>query len=153
MEKEQIIKKEGETLFVKLDYKLSTGNATDLLERMSQYRGQDIKRIVFDATDLVFISSAGIRVVIYAQQRIGDNAEIVFVNCAKEIYETLKLTGIHSFITFIDDRKKGEPEKGSAGDKWQKKLSGTRQKMLDHFAANNDVVMYQMRLGQEDEEE
>ena len=154
MGKELKIKKEGTTLFVKLDYELSTGNASSLQEEMAQYRGQGIKQIMFDATDLVFISSAGIRVVIFAQQRIGNEPEIVFVNCAKEIYDAFELTGIQHFMTFVDDeRKTGMPGSGSSSDEWQKKISETRQKMLDHFAANNDVVMYQMRLGQEDEEE
>jgi hypothetical protein len=30
-------------------------------------------------------------------------------------------------------------------------MSDNRQKMLDHFSANNDVVMYQMRLGETEE--
>ena len=77
MGKELKIKKEGTTLFVKLDYELSTGNASSLQEEMAQYRGQGIKQIMFDATDLVFISSAGIRVVIFAQQRIGNEPEIL----------------------------------------------------------------------------
>lgn len=152
MEKNLKIKKEGTTLLVKFEYELSTANAPELQEALSQYRGQDIRQVMFDATDLVYISSSGIRVVIFAQRQLGNRPEIVFVNCAPEIYEALELTGIHNFITFIDDeRKNGLSGNAPADDEWQKKMSDTRQKMLDHFAANNDVVMYQMRLGQEDE--
>ena len=149
MEKKVRIKKEDTTLYVRLDYELSTANAASYQELLSDYCGQDIRKVVFDATDLVYISSSGIRVLLFAQNRLGNNPEIVFLNCAKEIFDTLELTGITNFFTFIEDERKN----GSAGskvsdDKWLQKMADTRQKLLDHFSANNDVVMYQMRLGE-----
>lgn len=148
MERE-IIKKEGTTLHVKLDYELSTANSASYQDELSKYCGQDIRKVVFDATELVFISSSGIRVLLFAQNRLGNNPEIVFLNCAKEIFETLELTGITNFFTFIDDeRKDGSAGSDASDGLWQQKMADTRQKMLDHFSANNDVVMYQMRLGE-----
>lgn len=148
MEQYHRIKKEGTTLYVKLGYELSTANAPELQERLNEYQGQGIRKVVFDATELVYISSSGIRVVIFAQKKLGMDPEIVFQNCATEIYETLELTGITNFISFVDD---GHKDGSAESDEWQQKIADTRQKMLDHFAANNDVVMYQMRLGQEEE--
>lgn len=148
MENRVRIKKEGTTLHVRLDYELSTSNAASYQEQLSEYCGQDIQKVVFDATDLVYISSSGIRVLLFAQNSLGNNPEIVFLNCAKEIFETLELTGITNFISFVDD---GHKDGSAESDEWQQKIADTRQKMLDHFAANNDVVMYQMRLGREEE--
>ena len=148
MENRVRIKKEGTTLHVRLDYELSTSNAASYQEQLSEYCGQDIQKVVFDATELVYISSSGIRVLLFAQNRLGNNPEIVFLNCAKEIFETLELTGITNFISFVDD---GHKDGSAESDEWQQKIADTRQKMLDHFAANNDVVMYQMRLGREEE--
>jgi hypothetical protein len=83
---------------------------------------------------------------------LGNNPEIVFLNCAKEIFETLELTGITNFFTFIEgERKNGSADSEAFDDIWQQKMSDNRQKMLDHFSANNDVVMYQMRLGETEE--
>lgn len=146
------IKKEGTTLYVRLDYELSTANASSLQEQLSEYCGQDIQKVVLDATELVYISSSGIRVVLFAQKRLGDNPEIVFVNCAKEIFETLELTGITNFFSFVEDeRKNGSSNSEAPEDELEQKIADTRQKMLDHFSANNDVVMYQMRLGEIEE--
>ena len=143
------IKKEDTTLHVRLDYELSTANAASYQEQLSGYCGQDIRKVVFDATELVYISSSGIRVLLFAQKRLGNNPEIVFLNCAKEIFETLELTGITNFFTFVEDeRKSGSAGSDASEDNWQKKAAEARQKMLDHFSANNDVVMYQMRLGE-----
>ena len=143
------IKKEDTTLNVKLDYELSTANASSLQEQLGKYCGQDIRKVVFDATELVYISSSGIRVLLFAQNKFGNNPEIVFLNCAKEIFETLELTGITNFFTFInDERKNGSAGSEATDDIWQQKVADNRQKMLDHFSANNDVVMYQMKLGE-----
>ena len=60
----------------------------------------------------------------------------VFVNCAKEIYHTLKLIGLASSIKFMNIESKKVIRK---------------QDSLDEFTANNDVVCYSMRLGQDDE--
>jgi hypothetical protein len=75
-------------------------------------------------------------VIYFAKQRLGDKPEIVFVNCAKEIYNTLKMIGLAPSIKFlkVDDKKVVRS-----------------QRSLDEFSANNDVVCYSMRLGQDDE--
>ena len=94
------------TLTVILGGKLAIGNAPALQELLSNYQGQDIRKVVFDATELVFISSAGIRCVIYARRELGEKPEIVFENCAKGIYEALQMTGLYRFISFVEDNRK-----------------------------------------------
>jgi hypothetical protein len=106
---------------------------------------------VFDATDLVYISSSGIRAIIFAGQEIGDQPKIEFVNCAQEIYDSFKITGLSNFFSFVEDeRKAGGTGSGDEEDKeWDKEFNEARQKQLDNYAAHNDVVCYQMKLGEE----
>ena len=105
-------------------------------EQLSKYVGQNIEKVVFDASELLALASSGLRVVYYAKQRLGNKPEIVFVNCAKEIYNTLKMIGLASSIKFL---------------KVENKKVVRRQESLDEFTANNDVVCYSMKLGQDDE--
>ena len=153
-ENEFVIKKEGSILQVYLGFELSMANSTTLREMLSEYRGQDINRIVYDATDLVFLSSSGIRTILFAMQEIGDEPEIVFVNCANEICETFKIAGLSSFFSFVDDERKiGETGKnGTDGNVWEQEYNMIRQEQLDKFAAHNDVVACQMKLGQNEDE-
>lgn len=153
-ENEFVIKKEGSILQVYLGFELSMANSTTLREMLSEYRGQDINRIVYDATDLVFLSSSGIRTILYAMQEIGNEPEIVFVNCANEICETFKIAGLSSFFSFVDDERKiGETGKnGTDGSEWDQEYNMIRQEQLDKFAAHNDVVACQMKLGQNEDE-
>jgi anti-anti-sigma factor len=153
-ENDFVIKKEGSILQVYLGFELSMANSTTLREMLSEYRGQDINRIVYDATDLVFLSSSGIRTILFAMQEIGDEPEIVFVNCANEISETFKIAGLANFFSFVDDERKiGEAGKnGSDGSEWEQEYNMIRQEQLDKFAAHNDVVACQMKLGQNEDE-
>lgn len=150
MENNFSINLEGTTLYVYLGYELMTENAPVLQEELKHYQRQDITKIVYDATDLVYVSSSGIRVITYAFQKLGCSPKIEFVNCAKKIYETLDIVGITNMISFVEDDSKKAPM-GDMDAELQGRISKLNQQQLDYFAANNDVVMYQMRLGQEDE--
>lgn len=56
--------------------------------------------IVFGATNLTYISSSGIRVILYCKKYLGDNIEIVFVNCNQDVLDVFDLVGIMPYITF-----------------------------------------------------
>lgn len=151
MDKDFKINLDGATLHVELDYELSTANAPALQKALEPYKGKDIQQIIFDATNLVFISSSGIRVIIFCTRELGKRPKIIFVNCAKEIYNSFVLTGIHNFITFVEDEsKKRDQDVSDTDNPWIQKVAENKQKMLDQYAANNDVVMYQMKLGKND---
>lgn len=131
------VTKNGTALIIELGRSLNTANAPALQEELSKYTGQkDIEKVVFDASELLTLSSSGLRTVYFSKQRLGNKPEIVFVNCAKEIYNTLKMIGLASSIKFL---------------KVENKKIVRRQEDLDEFAANNDVVCYSMKLGQDED--
>lgn len=154
MEKDFDVKKNGSALVIELVNELSADNAPLLIEEMSKYTNQDIQRVVFNATGLIYISSSGLRTVFYAYQDLGDEPEIVFVNCVKEIRDVLTSVGIAQFIKFEEnDEMKKEFRKHHLTNLSKEeiaRLSTERKKSLDQFSANNDVVCYTMKLGQED---
>ena len=126
----------GTALVVELGRVLNTANAPLLQEELNKYMGQAIEKVVFDASELMTLSSSGLRTVYFAKQRLGNKPEIVFVNCAKEIYNTLKMIGLASSIKFVNVENK--------------KIVRSKE-ALDEFAANNDVVCYSMKMGQSED--
>jgi hypothetical protein len=64
------------------------------------------------------------------------------------------MTGLTQFFSFVtDERKDAEKDKDGGEDKeWEKEYNELRQKQLDNYAAHNDVVVYQMKLGQDEDE-
>ena len=131
------VTKKGTALVIELGRSLNTANAPALQDELATYVGQeDIEKVVFDASELLTLSSSGLRVLYFSKQRLGNKPEIVFVNCAKEIYNTLKMIGLASSIKFL---------------KVEGKKVVRKQEELEEFQANNDVVCYSMKLGQEDD--
>lgn len=130
------VSKNGTALIITLGRDLITTNAPVLQEELAKFMGENIEKVVFDASELMALSSSGLRVIYFAKQRLGNKPEIVFVNCAKEIYNTLKMIGLAPSIKFL---------------KVDNKKVVRSQKSLDEFSANNDVVCYSMRLGQDDD--
>ena len=124
----------GTALLIELGRSLNTTNAPSLQDELAKFMGEAIEKVVFDASELLSLSSSGLRVVYFAKQRLGNKPEIVFVNCAKEIYNTLKMIGLASSIKFL---------------KVENKKVVRNKESLDEFAANNDVVCYSMKLGQD----
>ena len=130
------VTKNGTALVIELGRSLNTTNAPVLQEELAKYMGQAIEKVVFDASELMTLSSSGLRTVYFAKQRLGNKPEIVFVNCAKEIYNTLKMIGLASSIKFLQVESKKVVRK---------------QEELDEFSANNDVVCYSMKMGQDED--
>ena len=95
------VRKEGAVLTVVLGASLSVVNASALTDEINLYKGQDIEKLVFDATKLTYISSSGIRVILYCKKFLSKNLEIVFVNCNKEVLDVFDLVGIIPYITFL----------------------------------------------------
>lgn len=100
MEKDYEIKKEGSVLTVVLGENLSVVNAPALTQDIDQYKGQDIEKVVFDATKLRYISSSGVRVILYCKKFLGASPEIVFINCNNDILDVFDFVGIIPYITF-----------------------------------------------------
>ena len=134
MMREFKVSQNGTTLLITLSRNLNTTNAPALQEELAKFVGEDIEKVVFDASELLALSSSGLRVVYFAKQRLGNKPEIVFVNCAKEIYNTLKMIGLASAIKFL---------------KVENKKVVRSQESLEEFAATNDVVCYSMKMGQD----
>lgn len=142
------------TLNILLGKDLSVDNASSLSEELSKYSGQGIERIVFDATGLIYLTSSGIRTLLYAYQDLGSKPEFIFLNCAKEIYEVLDLVGMTRFIKFQESPEKKEQYRqrfiGNLSINEVEQAATERKEKLKDFSANNDVVCYSMKLGQED---
>ena len=150
MEKDYKLWLDGTTLFIMLGKELSTTNGSQLTDELSKYRGKGIEKVVFDATALIFLTSSGLRVVFYAYQNLGGQPEIVFVNCVQQIYDVLDHVGIASFIKFEENEEfKKRYRKNNfsnlSKEDFEQAIS-EREKALERFSANNDVVCYSMKL-------
>ena len=100
MEKDYEVIKDGRVLTVVLGEELTRINAPALMDEVASYRDQDVEKVVFDVTKLRFLSSSGVRVIIFCKKYLSTSSNIVFLNCDDKILDVLDIVGIRPFITF-----------------------------------------------------
>jgi anti-anti-sigma factor len=93
----------GTTVKVLLQGRLDAANSPALSEELVKLKGKTIESIVFLAKELEYISSAGIRVIVFAKQKIGENIRIYLIGASETILDVIKMTGLANFMIVQDD--------------------------------------------------
>ena len=89
---------EGESLFLGLKGKLNTLEAMNLDERLGQLP-DEVKNIYFDFDGLIYIASAGLRILYWAGEYTAERDGRVSVkNVCPEVLEVLDMTGFGEYL-------------------------------------------------------
>ena len=96
------IRKDGSVLTVVCVEELSAVNSPALQEKLISYKDQGVNKIVFDATNLTYISSSGVRVILYCRKYWSTNLDVVFVNSNSDVLDVLDLVGLRPYVTFVN---------------------------------------------------
>lgn len=90
--------REGKETCVTLAGKLDFSMAPLLMDALTALKGKDVEAIVFACKELTYISSAGIRAIIYAQQKIAPGMTICMEDVNDDIKDVLDMCGLIDFI-------------------------------------------------------
>ena len=89
--------REGNKLNVKLSGELNTATASELEEAlMGEVKEGDT--VIFDMADLIYITSAGLRVLIACNVATGDQGKVILRGVRDEIREVLEVTGFDTVL-------------------------------------------------------
>ncbi len=102
---ESIVKMDldGKVLKITLIGKLDAVKAPDLMEDLKTYGGQGLEKIVYYTSELEYISSAGLRAIIFSKQKVGGDAEIYFVAPQEAVLDVVNMSGLDNFLTIVDE--------------------------------------------------
>jgi anti-anti-sigma factor len=92
----------GKTVNITLEGKLDAVKAPELMDEFKKLIGTEIEKIVFYTSELEYISSAGLRTIIFAKQKIGMEAEVFFVGAQEAVLEVIQMSGLDNFLTITD---------------------------------------------------
>jgi anti-sigma B factor antagonist len=89
---------EEDKLTIKLEGRLDTNTAPDLDEELKKDL-PNVKELVLDFKELVYISSAGLRVVLSTQKTMNKQGKMVIENVNDLIMEVFEATGFIDILT------------------------------------------------------
>ena len=87
----------GDTLTVVLDGRLDTITSPDLEQALADLAG--VKHLVLDFSKITYISSAGLRVLLALQKRMGVQGDMVVRHVDKMVMEVLEMSGFVDILT------------------------------------------------------
>ena len=90
-------KREGNQLSITLVGELNTATAPDLAAALEDEIKAD-DTIVFDMTNLVYITSAGLRILVACDEVTGRRDAVILRGVCGEIREVLEMTGFDSIL-------------------------------------------------------
>ncbi|MBQ6478031.1 MAG: STAS domain-containing protein [Erysipelotrichaceae bacterium] len=79
--------------------RLDTTTAPDLEKELKELLEQGIKKLDLDFEKLDYISSAGLRVLLFAQKSLSENGKMTIRNVKPEIMEVFDITGFIDILT------------------------------------------------------
>ena len=91
---------DGDRLTLQLEGRLDTGTAPQLEKELGDNLS-GVNTLVLDLKDLVYISSAGLRVVLAAQKRMKKQGKMTVKNVCGDIMEVFEITGFVDILTIL----------------------------------------------------
>lgn len=83
------------------------GEFRDVIESVA---AEQPKRVVLLLDGLTFMASAGLRVLIFAKQKLGSMVDLYVVGAQGNVLETMTMTGFHHSVILLDSYDASEIE-------------------------------------------
>ena len=84
--------------------------AGEFRDRVQEAADQGAKRLVLLMKTLDFMSSAGLRVLVFAKQKMGSDVDIYMVGVQEDVLEPIKMTGLDRSVILMDEYDAAEIE-------------------------------------------
>jgi anti-anti-sigma factor len=93
---------------ITLTGELDAAAAPTLRDAVTDLVGREgINTLVLEMSGLSFMASAGLRVLVFAKQKLGQGTELVIAGAQESVVETIELTGFHHSVTMTDRYEPG----------------------------------------------
>jgi anti-anti-sigma factor len=88
---------------IMLKGELDAAAAPTLRDAVTDLVGRDsVNTLVLEMSALTFMASAGLRVLVFAKQKLGQGTELVIAGAQESVVETIELTGFHHSVTMTE---------------------------------------------------
>jgi anti-anti-sigma factor len=88
-----VVHADNGTATIRLSGELDAVSAPHFNDAITEAASHDLERLVILVQNLAYMSSAGLRCLIFAQQKMPPHVPIVIVGARPEVAEAIRLTG------------------------------------------------------------
>jgi anti-anti-sigma factor len=92
----------GSSAVIRLQGELDAAAATKFRQALARAAQPEVEQLVVDLAELTYLSSAGLRGLVYARQKMGEGVEIVLSGASEPVAKTIKLTGFDRSVIMSD---------------------------------------------------
>lgn len=93
---------ENEIVTLVLQGNVDTKTAPELLEVLTNLKLKEISHLKIELTEVNFMSSAGLRALVFAKQKMVHDSVVSVVNANEEIKDVITKTGLSTAVSFIN---------------------------------------------------
>jgi len=83
--------------------KLDANTAPMFQNEINNAASNSPKRLVLIMNDLEYMASAGIRMLVFAKQKMGASVDVYIVGAQEFIKNTLEMTGVHQSVIMVPE--------------------------------------------------
>lgn len=87
---------------IQLAGELDSRSAPQMQDLISEAATHELNRLVLMMGELTYLSSAGLRCLVFAHQKMGSDVRIVLVGTRPNVAETIQLTGFDRSVLMQD---------------------------------------------------
>ncbi len=88
---------------ITLSGELDASTATAFQEKVKEAADREPEKLVLVMKDLEYMASAGLRVLIFAKQKMGVNVKIYAIAPREGVLDTIEKTGFHHSVIIHDE--------------------------------------------------
>lgn len=103
MEFNAILETTNNTAKIILSGELKASTAPIFKTEVEKAAATNPERLVLVMKDLSYMASAGLRVLIFAKQKMGANVDIYIISPQEMVMDTIKKTGFHHSVKIMDE--------------------------------------------------
>jgi len=79
---------------------IDTKTAPELLKELTDLQLKDLTELRLNLSDVSFMSSAGLRAIVFAKQKMPHSARLYLIGASEMIVDTVKKTGLSQAVVF-----------------------------------------------------